>query len=83
VLLRLSVQSGIGRALLGAISRLALGRAGRLLLLGWLWLRFRPMSLAALSKTIWARYWERQRTGGRAQASPPLAQSNPGHVSNE
>ena len=83
VLLRLSVQSGIGRALLGAISGLALGRAGRLLLLGWLWLRFRPMSLAALSKTIWARYWGRQATGGRAHASSPIDRSITGHASDE
>jgi glycosyltransferase involved in cell wall biosynthesis len=83
VLLRLSVQSGIGRGLLGAISRLALGRAGRVLLLGWLWLRLRPMSLAALSKTIWARYWERQRTDGRAHASPPIDRSIKGHASDE
>jgi hypothetical protein len=71
----MSVQSGPGRALLGAICRLPLGQAGRLLLLGWLWLRFRPVSLMGLSTTIWARYWERRR-GGR-NPPPTLGRSKP------
>jgi glycosyltransferase involved in cell wall biosynthesis len=83
VLLQLSVQSRIGRAVLGAICRLPLGPVVRPLLLGWLWLRFRPVSLMGLSKTVCARYWERRGTGGREPASPPLDRSKPGNPSHE
>jgi glycosyltransferase involved in cell wall biosynthesis len=83
VLLQLSVQSHIGRTLLGAVCRAAVGRPGRLVLLGWLWLRFQPVSLAALSRTVWARYWERRRTGSIGPVSATLGQPNPGNSSHE
>jgi glycosyltransferase involved in cell wall biosynthesis len=82
VLLQMSAQSRIGAALLGAIIRLPLGAAGRLVLLGWLWLRFRPVSLVGLAKTIWARYWER-RKGGSHRPPPPFDRSEPGGSSDE
>jgi hypothetical protein len=83
VLLQLSVQSRIGRALLGTFCQAPLGRTGRLVLLGWLWLRFQPMSLAALSKTVWARYWEQRGRGPGRRAAALLGQSNPGNSSHE
>jgi len=83
MLLQLSVQSGIGRAVLGAICRLPLGWAVRPLLLGWLWLRFRPMSLVGLSKTACTRYWGRRRTRGREHAPLPLDRSKSGNSSHE
>jgi glycosyltransferase involved in cell wall biosynthesis len=70
VLLRMSVTSRLGRALVGAICRLPLGSAGRLMLLGWLWLRFRPMSLVGLSMTTWARYRERGNRRHRPTPGP-------------
>jgi hypothetical protein len=82
VLLQMSVQSRIGRALLGAICLLPLGEAGRLLLLGWLWLRFRPVSLVRLSKTICARYWERRKVR-RNHPSFSLDRSKLGNPSDE
>jgi len=82
VLLQMGAQSRTGRALLGAICRLPLGAAGRLLLLGWLWLRFRPVSLIWLSRTICARYWER-RTADRSHPSAAPDRSKPGNSSDE
>jgi glycosyltransferase involved in cell wall biosynthesis len=76
VLLQMSVQSGLGRSLLGAICRLPLGEAGRVMLLGWLWLRFRPVSLVGLSMTMWARYRER-RKGRRSHPPPAFDRSKP------
>ena len=53
------------------------------LLLGWLWLRFRPMSLVGLSKTACTRYWGRRRTRGREHAPLPLDRSKSGNSSHE
>ncbi len=72
VLLRMSVASRLGRGLVGAVCRLPLGSPGRLMLLGWLWLRFRPMSLVGLSMTMWARYRERSR---RPRSPDPCSRS--------
>ena len=83
VLLQLSVQSPVRRAVLGAICRVPLGPVVRPLLLGWLWLRFRPVSLIGLSKTVCARYWERRGTRGREHASFSLDRSKPGNSSHE
>jgi hypothetical protein len=83
VLQQLSGQTRIGRAVLGAICRLPLGPAGRPLLLGWLWLRFRPVSLVGLLKTVCARYWERRGIRDREHLSPPLVRSKLGNSSDE
>lgn len=74
LLLRLSVQSPLGRTILGAICRLPLGRIGRLPLLAWLWLRYRPLSLIALSGTALARYWKHARRRSDGHLSSPLRQ---------
>jgi len=75
VLLRLGVRSRFGRTVLGAISSLRLEAMARPLLLGWLWLRFRPMSLWALSRTAFARYWERRSKDGHERTAQPPEQS--------
>jgi len=67
VLLALNAKSPAARLLLVAFCRVPMGTVGRLFLLGLLWLRFRPMSLIALSRTAVARYWKRGQ-GGRASA---------------
>src|SRR5262249_9457626 len=68
VLLRLSVRSRLGMPVVGGFSSLRLESIARPLLLGWLWLRFRPMSLWALSRTAFARYRERRRNAGQERA---------------
>jgi glycosyltransferase involved in cell wall biosynthesis len=83
VLLRLSVTSTFGRGILGVVCRLPRGPSMRLPLLAWLWLRFRPVGLIALSGTAWARYWERWRGRSDGRLSMPVKQTESGQPRNE
>lgn len=56
VLAYMGVRSQADRALLEALSKLG-GRAARLMILAWFWLRLRPFSLAGLASTALARRW--------------------------
>lgn len=59
LLLAMGPARGIDRAIFGFALNMATERAARLVMLAWLWLRFRPFSLIGLASTALARRFDR------------------------
>jgi glycosyltransferase involved in cell wall biosynthesis len=57
LLLEIAAQSETNRAVLNYLLNIFSRRSASLLILGWLWWRFRPFSLTAMGTTAVARYW--------------------------
>jgi glycosyltransferase involved in cell wall biosynthesis len=61
LLMDMGAQNATDRALFGFVLKVFSARSARFLILAWLWLRLRPLSLIGLGSTALTRNWDRFR----------------------